>query len=315
MLGKRIVQALLRSQALGNPLLRVCSALRLRRACRFLSRYCRYRPSQVALPLHTEIPGARPGRLWTADGRDQVAMQVWQFGPLGFEPPLPQLFAAFAQRSRRVLVVGANSGYYALLAALTNARVQVSAFEPYPEAVRWLRRNVWLNRLNRQVEIHECAIGGAPGRAQLLIPEKDHGLLETSASLGVDFWTGRVQPLDVRVATLDQQLFANARPDIDLILMDVEGQEHEALAGATRLLTTGRPLLVLEVLAQARLDRLNETRERFGYAYAELTDAGLRCKQVIRHVPGHANHLLFPPEKRDFVRECSAAAGLRFVAH
>jgi FkbM family methyltransferase len=314
MLGKRIVKALLRSPALGNPMLWACSALGLQRGCRFLSRYCRYRPSQVALPLDAEIPGARSGWMWTADGRDQVALQVWQFGPLGFEPPLPKLFAAFARRARRVLVVGANSGFYVLLAALANARVQVNAFEPYPEAVRWLRRNVRLNRLSRQVEIHECAIGGAPGRARLLIPEKDHGLLETSASLGADFWTWRVQPLDVPVATLDQQSCADGRPDIDLILMDVEGQEHEALAGAPRLLTTVRPLLVLEVLPQARLDRLNEIKERFGYDYAELTGTGLRRMQIIRHVPGHANHLLFPPEKHELVRECSAAAGLRLIA-
>lgn len=313
MLGKSTVKALLRCRVLGNPLLWVCSACGLRHGCRFLSRFCRYRPSQVALPLNADVPGARPGWMWTADGRDQVALQVWQFGPLGFEPPLPRLFAAFAQRSRRVLVVGANSGYYVLLAALANARVQVSAFEPYPEAVRWLRRNVRLNRLSRQVELHECAIGGAAGRARLLIPEKDHGLLETSASLGADFWTGRVQPLDVRVATLDQQSCADGRPDIDLILMDVEGQEHEALAGAPRLLTTVRPLLVLEVLAQARLDRLNDIKERFGYDYAELTGAVLHRQTVIRHVPGHANHLLFPPERRDLVRECSAAAGLRFI--
>ena len=56
-----------------------------------------------------------------------------------------------AKKSNIVFDVGANIGYYSLLAAISNKEAKVFAFEPVPRIYEYLNHNIELNRLSNVI--------------------------------------------------------------------------------------------------------------------------------------------------------------------
>lgn len=144
------------------------------------------------------------------------------------------LFARSIRPGSVVYDVGANVGFYSLLAAVragTNGRVY--AFEPLPRNVALLRRHLHLNQI-QTVDIREVALSDNAGLATF----------EYGASPSM----GRLQPggaLPVPTVSLDDLVFAHGLPAPDVIKMDIEGGELRALEGARRLLEARHPVLFL----------------------------------------------------------------------
>jgi FkbM family methyltransferase len=117
--------------------------------------------------------------------------------------------------------VGAFNGMYSMLAARRGARVV--AFEPDSRAHALARRNIALNGLAG--EVVRCAVGARAGLTHLA-PAHAGRLSSHVADHGDEH---------VRVITLDE--FCAERglwPDV--LKMDIEGGERDALAGATSVL-------------------------------------------------------------------------------
>jgi FkbM family methyltransferase len=126
--------------------------------------------------------------------------------------------------------VGANIGYFSLLAASRGA--EVIAFEPNPACHEALLRNAKLNGLT--IDARQIALTDRPGRGTLVI-ERDDRL--GAAHLG-EAGAGRITvPLD----TLDLQL-GGRQPK--LLKIDVEGAEIGVLEGASETLTVGTRVII-----------------------------------------------------------------------
>jgi FkbM family methyltransferase len=183
-----------------------------------------------------------------------------------------ELEYAFVQRFIKegmvVLDVGANEGYYTVLASKrVGPRGRVIAFEPSPRERRRLRMNLWMNQC-ANVRVEGLALGSEEGPVNLHVVE---GAETGCNSLRPPDIQGRTRPVQVAVTTLDEFLRRNAIPRIDFIKMDIEGAELNALQGAAGLLRTlPRPVLLIEVF---------EIRSRpWGYCSRDivkiLADAG-----------------------------------------
>jgi len=130
-----------------------------------------------------------------------------------------------------VLDVGANVGLFTLRQALHGAHVY--AFEPDPDAFSRLQRNVAANRTPGRVDLFHRALGERPGRATLA---RSHGTVLT-----------RVLPDargEVDVVTLDQVVGDLGLPAIDLLKLDVEGDEANILRGGARALAVTRRVVM-----------------------------------------------------------------------
>ncbi len=215
------------------------------------------------------------GRFWMdlCAGRDQVAMQVHQKGWASYEAPLPSLLAMWCARvSPLVVDVGANTGFYSLLAATSGAR-QVLAVEPVQEIADVLAANVALSEQDGCVRLLRVALGEQVGEQVLHFPLADHGLLETSASLNPHFRAQHSQQRTVPVHTLDtvladQMHLAGSVPL--LIKMDVESLELAVLAGGEQVLTQWRPAVVAEILPGANVAAWQHFMQRWGYVHFAL---------------------------------------------
>jgi FkbM family methyltransferase len=167
--------------------------------------------------------------------------------------------------------VGANVGVYVIqLAHWSAPSGRIIAFEPNPTARAALEQHVALNHLASRVEIVPLGVGAEAGTAELFASQADGmGRLHSpNPSM-----PGEPDRHEVRLTTLDAYCGEHeVRPD--LLLIDVEGYEFAALAGAQDTVRTcGRDLQILVEMHPAAWSIADTTREA---AEQLLRDLGRR---------------------------------------
>lgn len=159
------------------------------------------------------------------------------------EPPVQEALRRLLAPGATFYDVGANVGFFTLLGArLVGPGGRVVAFEPLPAGARAVARNARLNGF-AHVQVREQAVGGRGGRARLLVVgERSWSHLDS---------TGRHadvrDELEVDVVALDELVGGGELPAPDVIKLDVEGAELDALAGMRATLERARPALVCEL--------------------------------------------------------------------
>jgi FkbM family methyltransferase len=181
-------------------------------------------PRGMAMPI---LQGPLRGKKWIVGAH---LHGCW----LGsYEYEMQTRVAQEVQRGGVFYDVGANVGFYSLLAAVLIHPGRVYAFEPLPENVAYLRKHLVLNRI-RNVNVFELAISDVPGSALFEAePTRAMGCL------------GAAGNLRVQTATLDALLRNQEIAPPDWIKMDVEGAEFRALLGARECFARHRPKLFL----------------------------------------------------------------------
>lgn len=173
-----------------------------------------------------------------------------------------------------VIDCGANQGIYACaLGALVGPNGRVYAFEPQVYAVEALLQNIRLNGFP-QVSVDQAAISNDNGTALL-----DLSSGPVCASILKN--AGRTKMISV--PTLSLTSFAE-RVDLrrlDLIKMDIEGAEYDALVGASAIIARFKPTIVLEaapkdisIPVEKRWDAIVKLLTSYGYAMYRFNDAG-----------------------------------------
>jgi len=153
-----------------------------------------------------------------------------------------RLLRAHLVQGCRVLDLGANVGWYSVLAVL--AGCESHAFEPVPEIAAVCRRNI--ERAMRAGTgrgfVHECAAGAAPGRARIALGRGnlgDNRVLDAGAARPADMGEGAT--IDIRIERVDDLVPGNAR----VIKIDTQGSEWLALQGMRRVLGASRAVALL----------------------------------------------------------------------
>jgi FkbM family methyltransferase len=190
-----------------------------------------------------------------------------------YEPWVHEQLRTSLTRGMVTWDVGAYIGYYVLLMhGLTGA--PVVAFEPDADNVRRLTEHLDVNRVG-DVELVQKAVS-------------DTG--EPLRFVGAGEWgTVRDDGEVVECTTLDAVLADHPPPG--LVLMDIEGGEDRALAGARRLVEEIRPIWVIELHWEAGL-RAAEHLRNAGYVVTG-SDPGVDLATQIRHT--QRTHIIARP--------------------
>jgi FkbM family methyltransferase len=199
---------------------------------------CAGTPVRIA-GARVRIPGPLPVRLSVVGGNIR----------------LHRIMDVAIRRGATVVDVGANIGYNTVYASRrVGPAGQVIAVEPAADNVRILRENVARNAIENVV-VHAVAAGRAHGRRDLFL----RGATSAVNSLFQESVYAEVTGVEkVTVVPLD----ALVDGDADLVKIDIEGAELDALAGMTRLLANRAIQLIVEW--HPRL------QEAAGYAADEL---------------------------------------------
>ena len=146
------------------------------------------------------------------------------------------LVAHLLRPGDRFVDVGANAGYYTLLAStIVGPSGSVESIEPGLPALERLRENIALNRL-ANVRIHECALADTAGPARFIHDRDTENRLAIPADAGT---------VTVAASRLDDLL---GEAPCALVKIDVEGAELRVLKGAEGTLARAKPpVLLIEV--------------------------------------------------------------------
>jgi FkbM family methyltransferase len=222
---------------------------------------------------------------WAAHcvARRRATIELWDDGPrMRLEPHLraygstalymkrleyePQL-KVLADRVRpgdTVLDIGANFGVFSLTLASRCGSGRVHAFEPGQEALAQLRHNTAVLNPNLPITIHPVALSDSSRTAALHHSggaPVTFSLSEDEAELGEE---------SVQTVTLDQWRAEQGVDRVDVIKIDVEGHEPQALRGGLGLLADQRPDIMFEVSTSA-LARAGTTGQE---PWDQLVDLG-----------------------------------------
>lgn len=136
----------------------------------------------------------------------------------------------------RVIDVGAHIGFFTLtMASLVGADGRVFAFEPAEENLQYLRENIARNTM-KHVEVFPYAVGPTSEMRNFHITgsSDSHGFYAHPL-------TQTVRTVDIPQVALDDVISDR----IDLIKIDVEGAELQALSGMSALLERSENLRVI----------------------------------------------------------------------
>jgi FkbM family methyltransferase len=182
---------------------------------------------------------------------DSMVMDaVYWLGVAGYEGRVADVWVTLCRNARSVLEIGGNVGLFTVIgAAATTGRYTV--VEPLPEVASVLRANLARNGLTGKVEVLEAAVIPAepPRSVTLNVPDEGRAAPVGAHLLeGVEV-TGRDTARHVTVPGLP---IAGLAADRDLIKIDAEGIEAELLGAIHDRLLESRPVLLVEVLPEAR---------------------------------------------------------------
>lgn len=150
--------------------------------------------------------------------------------------------------------VGAHIGSYALLMGLMAGETgKVLAVEPYPPSFNRLVENIHLNRLKNVVPV-QCALSDEKGTTTLYsYGSADGDIITTFYKENLKFPRPDVPPearilmeTPVEVRTLDDVVRQKECSRLDVLKIDVEGNEYRVLAGGQETIREFRPHIIFE---------------------------------------------------------------------
>lgn len=143
---------------------------------------------------------------------------------------------------RVIYDLGANVGTWSLLAKSLIPNARIHSFEPLPK-----HQAEFLHNLadSEHVTLHPIALGADNARKTLHVTDFSDAssMLQPAEASWSDFGVHEVSRLPLRVFRLDDYRAANQLPYPDLLKLDIQGYELEALRGAPECLASARAII------------------------------------------------------------------------
>ncbi len=173
----------------------------------------------LASHFHPDIVDVAGHRMHL-DANDTLLLSWYGY----YEPTVTQIFKDTLKKGDTVFDIGANIGYYTLLAAkLVGKEGKVIAFEPEPSNFELLRKNVRLNGYTH-VTLEPYAVSKETGKIRLFLNDRnkgDHRIYDSGEAR---------KSIEIQTVSLDD--YCHDHPGrVDFIKMDIQGAEAAALQG------------------------------------------------------------------------------------
>lgn len=179
-----------------------------------------------------------------------------------------------------VVDLGANVGYYTLLAAERVGKAgRVFAFEPDPFCYGLLEKNIAINPHTNVTPVNK-AVADRTGTVQFLLEGKNKGGHRLAGS-----WDDR-NTIGVEVTSLDD-FFKNRESPIHLIKMDIQGAEMAALRGMRKVIENNNNLAIVVEFWPGGMERLGDSAADFlrmlleyGFRLSAIRDSEIGIESI-----------------------------------
>jgi len=203
--------------------------------------------------------------------------------------------------------IGANLGYYSLLAAAQNKNIQIIAFEPLPDANAFLRKNIKLNGFTNVV-VEPLALADKAGEVKFFFPVSadfpDQMFQLAGDGSLVNYDQAVRKEITVKTTRLDDYFQSTALSSLDLIKIDTETTEHVILENGRNTLARCRPVILCEVIKGYNEKRLEQLLKHEEYLFYKIMEDGLIAEATLTDT-NHAKNdfLMVPGEKKELIEK------------
>jgi FkbM family methyltransferase len=213
----------------------------------------------ISKALHTKLPISISGKLslsyrgktfhLNTNQTCSVTQVLFTDGCEAYE--FTPLFEHLIKQSSVFFDVGANIGYFTVLAEKLNETAKIFSFEPSVGPKYYLNANVKSNRL-KNVKVIEKAVAEVNGTLEFyeVINEKYpwvENQLSGSNSLQNQFGLSKQKHYKVATTTLNAVMDENSLKQLDLIKLDTECTEHYILKSSLDTIKKHQPIIICEV--------------------------------------------------------------------
>jgi FkbM family methyltransferase len=221
--------------------------------------------TKLGLTKNVHLTGSYDnGILMHLDLDDWIQKQIFFFGRYEVEKLQTFYWQNNIKENQVILDIGANVGYYSLMAAKRNRHGTVYAFEPISKTFNRLQENISLNRF-ANIKPFNLAVADSDKSLKFFVgDEKNTGT--SSITLHQNF-NGELQT--VRAITIDEFVVKEKISHIDYIKIDVEGAEMKVLRGMKKTLQQLNPTVLIELLDEKLLPAGSSVKEVYLF-FAEL---------------------------------------------
>lgn len=229
-----------------------------------------------------------------------VSKVLYYDGPDAFE--YTAIFTRLIQRCNTFIDVGANTGYYSVLAATIQPEIKVIAVEPAPGPLHYLNKNVVLNHAEGSIEVAAIALSDHEGTVTFQPAFNPKYAFIPHHLGGTGHAVAEGSGITVKADTLDHFL---AGRTVDLIKMDTEGTEDQILRGSVQTIQTHRPIIICEVLFNKIEAALEAIMQSHGYTFYNHLNGKLHKVESIhrRTDDGVRDCFFVPKEKLKWIEE------------
>jgi FkbM family methyltransferase len=215
------------------------------------------------------------GDVLRVDASDIVGKHLYYFGV--WEPGLTGWLKRSLKPGHLFIDVGANIGYYSLLAArLVGSGGKVVAIEALPQTFQRLQENVERNRA-QNVRAVNSAAWDKLARLKLFVRQEGPSGATTLLSAWADQWNLRRQ-VEIDAAPLALTLEATEIERARIIKIDVEGAEWQVITEMTSWLARTAP--DLEIALEVSSSMVNHQGKSFDDVLSLFSGFGFQAYRV-----------------------------------
>lgn len=227
---------------------------------------------------------------------EHIQRQLFWYGY--YEKPLGDALKKIIRPGDVFLDVGANIGYFSLLAAKFEPQSAIVAFEPVSFLFEELRKNIAVNWF-KNIEAINAAAGDKEETKTIFISGKEN--LGMSSFQQPENYSGMKE--QVKTLSLDDWFVKSGLTKIDIVKIDVEGSEVSVLRGMQQLLQKFKPVILIEINPETLglfdcnpADIFNFAAD-FSFSVFQITESGKLEPAASVKMNCAINAVLIHPEK------------------
>ncbi len=187
-----------------------------------------------------------------------------------------------------VLDIGANNGYFGLLAAraLDIKKANVILFEPNPHLLYYIRKTLSVNWVNENTTVVPVGVSDKKGTAKLNIlkdyvgSSSMHSIKQQDVHLSHKMKIDTEEIVEVQTVRIDDYCQEHGIKMVDLAIMDIEGYEEKAYAGMRKVVAKSPDMILFIEFTKDGYDNpealYNQMKKDFGHIYTIDTEGNLK---------------------------------------
>lgn len=185
----------------------------------------------------------------------QAAAMAWDIRTGNWHEPELELLDIGLRQGETALDIGANYGLYAYhMSRAVGPTGRVYSFEPIPFTARTFRLVQRALRFTHNVELVNAGCGEKAGRVSFTVPVMGNGAISAGlVHMGRnDERPGKAARINYETKTIDCDVvnldtWLEGKTNVTLLKCDIEGADLFAMRGATKLLSTEHPTVIIEI--------------------------------------------------------------------